>query len=170
MNFLKFNQKMNLEIDKRMNSAWAEFGPWCQRACSRRRHRAHEWRGDTAMGGGTAAPAALSRRHEHEGSQEKAPGKVVMAALAWRQGKARGGGEGEGGPATGPTQCEQFYFWFIQTILNCPEFESTKWRTLQTQKISNKIWFWRFEMMNNFPYWNFSKFGVGFELENQRRL
>jgi hypothetical protein len=27
MNFLKFNQKMNLEIGKRTNSAWAEFGP-----------------------------------------------------------------------------------------------------------------------------------------------
>jgi hypothetical protein len=29
----------------------------------------------------------------------------------------------------GPAQCEQSYFCFIQTILNCPKFESTKWRT-----------------------------------------
>jgi hypothetical protein len=31
-----------------------------------------------------------------------------------------------------------------------------------------KICFEGFEIRNNFSYWNFSKFGVGFELENQR--
>jgi hypothetical protein len=30
------------------------------------------------------------------------------------------------------SHCEQSYFLFIQTILNCPKFESTKWRTSQT--------------------------------------
>jgi hypothetical protein len=57
---------------------------------------------------------------------------------------------GGGGPGSlgwlqagcfGLAQREQYYFLFIQTILNCPEFESTKWRISQTQKISNKMWF-----------------------------
>jgi hypothetical protein len=45
-------------------------------ACSRRCHHAREWRGGAAMGSSTAA---LSRCHEHEGSQEKVLGKVRAA-------------------------------------------------------------------------------------------
>jgi hypothetical protein len=55
-------------------------------------------------------------------------GGAWRAAVAptWRQWKARGGRGG--GPAWwagcfGPAQCEQSYFLFIQTILNCPGFE-----------------------------------------------
>jgi hypothetical protein len=61
-------------------------------ACWRCRHgaRDREWRDGAAMGGVRAAPAALSWRHEHEGSQEKAPGKV-MAAGSHRASKATTG-------------------------------------------------------------------------------
>jgi hypothetical protein len=59
-----------LEIDKRINSARAEFGLRLGIAGPAQRH-ACEWRG-----GGIGAPTALSRHHEHECSQEKALGKV----------------------------------------------------------------------------------------------
>jgi hypothetical protein len=41
---------------------------------------------------------------------------------------------------------------------------------LKLKKFQIKCGFEGFEIRNNFPYWNFSKFGVGFELENQRRF
>jgi hypothetical protein len=83
---------MNLEIDKRMNSAWAEFGlrlgtigP-AHGADTRRaltmlspHPRVVRRCGGAAMGGGTVAPVALIQRNEHEGSQEKAPSKVRVA-------------------------------------------------------------------------------------------
>jgi hypothetical protein len=49
--------------------------------------------------------------------------------------------------------------------LNQPKGVLTK-----LKKIQIKYGFEEFEIRNNFPYWNFLKFGVGFELENQRRF
>jgi hypothetical protein len=38
-----------------------------------------------------------------------------------------------------------------------------------SEKFQIKYGFEGFEIGKNFTYWNFSKFSVGFELENQRR-
>jgi hypothetical protein len=67
-----------------MNSAWAKFGSrlgtvslaglW--RTRSRCSHRARDLLDGTAMGGDIVVPMAHRRRHEHDGSQVKALGKV----------------------------------------------------------------------------------------------
>jgi hypothetical protein len=49
--------------------------------------------------------------------------------------------------------------------LNHPNGGLPKFKTFQI-----KYGFEGFEITNNFPYWNLSKFGVGCELENQRRF
>jgi hypothetical protein len=41
---------------------------------------------------------------------------------------------------------------------------------LEFENFQIKYSFEGFEIRNNFPYLIFSKFGVGFELENQRRF
>jgi hypothetical protein len=77
------------------------------------------------------------RTEERKGS----PAGRAAATPAWRQRRAREGGGLARWAGYRPAQHEHSYFLFIQPILNCPEFESTKWRTSQTQNFSNKIWF-----------------------------
>jgi hypothetical protein len=55
MIFLKFNQKMKLEIDKRMNSAWAKFGLRLSAAGPAQRPMWH---------GRPAAPTRGARAHD----------------------------------------------------------------------------------------------------------
>jgi hypothetical protein len=92
---------------------------------------------------GLVASDAWERRGGGVGRQGARP--VRAGGVRQRPRGGRGRHTRVGGPVRWagcrPAQCEQSYFLFIQTILNCPKFESTKWRTFQTKKYSNKIWF-----------------------------
>jgi hypothetical protein len=72
-------------------------------------------------------------RREGWGGGGRARDWQGWAAPAWRLGKRTGGGGlAQWADCFGLAQCEQSYFLFIQTIVNCPKFESTKWRSSQT--------------------------------------
>jgi hypothetical protein len=115
MNFLKFNQKTNLEIDKRMNSAWAKFSPRLGTAGPAQRPK---W---PSRGAAARRWAATRRwRHEHEGSQAKPPGKVRMigshrasGVTTRRQGRVarRGFFNGDGTPVNLSSRPQVLQLW-----------------------------------------------------------
>jgi hypothetical protein len=68
------------------------------------------------------------------------------------------------GPADGPDPTRNlfycFYFFSKEANLNC--FNSC---LLELENFQIKYGFEGFEVRNNFPYWNFSRFKTNFELK-----
>jgi hypothetical protein len=115
---------------------------------------ATEWRG---------VPRGVRRAWGRQGAQpaKAGGGRHSASCRAVRQG--RGGGVGCCGPID--VRLAQRKIYFFQKLFNIFELIRSKGDVPVIQNFQIKYGFEYFEIWNNFPYWNFSKFGLEFELK-----